>query len=81
MAVTKSRFTLVDHFVLDLRDYEYFNQHHTTSPTSGKRNTGTIPTVPPTTFRENNELYYDGAEGPDKIGTYNVYNWKEPGFY
>jgi len=59
-----------------LRDYEYFNQHHTTSPTSGKRNTGTIPTVPPTTFRENNELYYDGAEGPDKIGTYNVYNWK-----
>ena len=31
-----------------------------------------IGAVPSATFRENHELYYDGAEGPDKIGHYNV---------
>ena len=43
---------------------------------SSPRNIGSVPTVPPATFREANELYYDGAEGPDKIGHYNVYSWK-----
>jgi len=58
------------------RDCTYETQHHVTSPTSGSRNNGTIPAVPPASFREKNELYYDGVEGPDKIGDYNVYSWK-----
>ena len=44
----------------------------TTPYYSVPRNIGEVPVVPPETFREANELYYDGAEGPDKIGHYNV---------
>jgi len=58
------------------RDTTFGTQHHVTSVTSGSRNIGTIPSVPPTSFREKNELYFEGAEGPDKIGDYNVYSWK-----
>lgn len=35
-----------------------------------------IGPVPSATFRETHELYHDGAEGPDKIGHYNVKSWK-----
>jgi len=58
------------------RDTTFDTRHHVTSPTAGSRNSGIVPTIPPASFREKNELYFDGVEGPDKIGDYNVYAWK-----
>lgn len=40
------------------------------------RENGSVGQTPSAKFREDNELYYDGAEGPDKIGAYNVKTWK-----
>jgi len=40
------------------------------------RDNGTVKATPTVGFREANELYYDGAEGPDKIGPYHVKLWK-----
>jgi len=40
------------------------------------RDNGSVRPTPSKGFRENNELYYDGAEGPDKIGAYTVKLWK-----
>jgi len=37
---------------------------------------GSVPNAPSNSFRNANELYFDGAEGPDKIGPYNVESWK-----
>jgi len=35
-----------------------------------------VPHVPSANWRENNTLYLDDAEGPDRIGNYNVHPWK-----
>ena len=36
------------------------------------RNRSAVKPVPSSAFREKFECYYDGTEGPDKIGKYNV---------
>jgi hypothetical protein len=40
------------------------------------RNRSAVKPVPSSAFREKFECYYDGTEGPDKIGKYNVASWK-----
>jgi len=40
------------------------------------RDTSPLPRVPSAAFRDKHECYYDGAEGPDRIGNYNMYSWK-----
>lgn len=43
------------------------------------RDNGKVKGTPTQTFRDDHELYYDGAEGPDRIGAYNVGLWKTGG--
>jgi len=40
------------------------------------RNNGTVKECPTPSFRNDHELYYDGAAGPDRIGAYFVKTWK-----
>lgn len=40
------------------------------------RENGLVKPLPTKHFRDSHELYYDGAVGPDRIGAYNVKQWR-----
>jgi len=51
----------------------------TSSSATHYRDVLNIPRVPKQQWLETNTLYYDDAEGPDRIGNYNVHPWKTAG--
>jgi len=48
----------------------------TSSSATHCRDAVRVPRVPKQQWLETNALYYDDAEGPDRIGNYNVHPWK-----
>jgi len=48
----------------------------TSSSACHVRDSQNVPHVPKQEWMQNNSLYYDDAEGPDRIGNYNVHPWK-----
>jgi len=50
--------------------------HLTSSSVTHLRDANRVPRVPKQSWLESNNLYYDDAEGPDRIGNYNVHPWK-----
>merc|ERR1711937_788777 len=50
--------------------------HGQSSTATHCRDSVNVPRVPKQQWLETNTLYYDDAEGPNRIGNYNVHPWK-----